>query len=80
MTWLPVQCATAHLSFNQDPDQRSRWLSRYAEFAVSPGVDSERARAGAAAIAERLDILSPEKDEELMLAAGFASVAVFYLV
>lgn len=68
-----------HLSFDQDPEERSRWLSRYAEFAMSSGVDPDKARAGAAAMGERLEILSPERDEELMLEAGFARVQLFHV-
>ncbi len=67
-----------HLSFAQAQGQRSLWLSRYAAFAVSSGVDIEKARAAAAAIDERLCILAPEQDEALLREAGFSSVAVFY--
>jgi tRNA (cmo5U34)-methyltransferase len=68
-----------HLSFAQAQGQRSLWLTRYAAFAASSGVDIEKARAAAAAIDERLCILAPEQDEALLREAGFASVAVFYV-
>lgn len=67
-----------HFSFDQSEDNRSRWLSRYAAFAISSGVDPEKARAAAAKIDEQLTILSPEEDERLLREAGFADVAVFY--
>ncbi len=67
-----------HLSFDQDPEQRRCWLARYAAFATSSGVEAARAQAGAAAVAERLEILSPSQDEELMFKAGFKSVSLFY--
>lgn len=67
-----------HLSFDQDPEQRRRWLARYAAFATSSGVEAAKARAGAAAVGERLEILAPPQDEDLMLKAGFKSVSLFY--
>jgi len=68
-----------HFSFAQEQGQRSLWLSRYAAFATSSGVDAEKARAAAAAIDERLCILAPDQDEALMREAGFSSVEVFYV-
>ena len=67
-----------HLSFDQEPELRNAWLSRYAAFATSSGVDPAKAQAGARAIGERLEILSPMQDEELMRKAGFKSVSLFY--
>jgi tRNA (cmo5U34)-methyltransferase len=69
----------AHLSFPQGADDRDLWLSRYVNFAVSSGIprsDAERARS---AISAQLPILAPEEDEELLHAAGFRSVALFYV-
>ena len=68
-----------HFSFAQAQGQRSLWLSRYAAFAVSSGVDAEKARAAADAIDERLCILAPEQDEALLRQAGFAGMDVFYV-
>lgn len=68
-----------HLSFAQEHGQRSLWLSRYAAFAASSGVEPEKARAAAAAIDERLCILAPQQDEALLRDAGFASAEVFYV-
>lgn len=68
-----------HLSFGQTSAERSLWLSRYAAFAISSGVDPEKARAAAATIGEQLPVLTPEQDEELMREAGFADINVFYV-
>jgi tRNA (cmo5U34)-methyltransferase len=68
-----------HLSFRQKGAERSLWLSRYAAFAISSGVDPERARAGAATIDAQLPILTPEQDEEIIREAGFADMSVFYV-
>lgn len=68
-----------HYSIPEDRAERDLWLSRCAAFAVSSGVDPEQARAAAAAIAEQLPILSPEKDQELMARAGFSKIDTFYM-
>lgn len=67
-----------HLSFDQESELRRVWLSRYAAFAASSGVDPAKAQAGARAVGERLEILSPIQDEELMRKAGFKSISLFY--
>lgn len=54
------------------------WLSRYAGFAASSGVDPQKARNAANAISQNLPILSPEQDEALLRDAGFTDVALFY--
>ena len=68
-----------HLSFAQAQGQRALWLSRYAAFAASSGVDAGKAHAAAAAIDERLCLLAPEQDEALLREAGFSGIAVFYV-
>jgi tRNA (cmo5U34)-methyltransferase len=68
-----------HLSCGQNDAGRSLWLSRYAAFAISSGVDQEKARAAAVAIEAKLSILTPERDEELLREAGFTDVNVFYV-
>ena len=68
-----------HISFDQQGGARDVWLSRYAGFAISNGVDPEKARTAASTIHEQLPILSPEQDEALMREAGFADVDVFYV-
>ncbi len=66
------------LSFEQSEPARSRWLERYVAFAVSSGVDPEKAKAAAATIGAQVPVLSPSRDEELMRGAGFSDVEVFY--
>ncbi|QPN32393.1 hypothetical protein E4O93_02675 [Diaphorobacter sp. DS2] len=66
-----------HLSFDQEPELRNAWLSRYAAFTTSSGVDPAKAQL-VRAIGERLEILSPMQDEELMRKAGFKRVSLFY--
>lgn len=68
-----------HYSIPEDRAERDLWLSRCAAFAVSSGVEPEQARAAAAAIAEQLPILSPEKDQDLMARAGFSKIDTFYM-
>ena len=67
-----------HLSFDQSSEKRDTWLDRYVAFAVSSGVDAEKARMAAATIGAQVPVLSPAEDEELMRAAGFHDVEVFY--
>lgn len=66
----------AHFSFPQD--ERDLWLSRYAAFASSSGIDPAQARKAGATIGERLPILAPEEDERLLRDAGFSGVSLFY--
>lgn len=68
--------AVAHFSFPQD--ERDLWLSRYAAFASSSGIDPAQARKAGATIGERLPILAPEEDERLLRDAGFSGVSLFY--
>lgn len=68
----------AHLSFPQAPQERAIWLSRYAAFIASSGVDPARAQAGAEIVGSRLPILSPDNDEAMLREAGFSDVQLFY--
>ncbi len=71
--------AMAHFSFPQAPGERDLWLSRYAAFAISSGVDAEDARNAASAIGERLPLLAPDEEEALLLQAGLTDVSLFYV-
>ena len=64
----------AHSSFPQGSQERVVWLSRYAEFAVTSGVDSTMAENARASVAASLDILSPEEDEDVLRQAGFTEI------
>jgi tRNA (cmo5U34)-methyltransferase len=68
--------AVAHFSFPQS--ERDLWLSRYADFAMSSGVEPSQAANARSAIGDRLPILSPEDDERLLRDAGFGGVSLFY--
>lgn len=68
----------AHHSFPQAPDDKARWLKRYAAFAVDSGVPAADAERAIAAISEKLPVLSPEADQTLMTEAGFEGVELFY--
>lgn len=68
----------AHLSFSEVASERQIWLNRYTAFAVSSGVEPSKAEAAAKAVGERLSIVSPQRDEEMLREAGFSDVACFY--
>lgn len=69
----------AHMSFPQGERERPQWLSRYAAFAVSSGLDPDKARSAALAIDKNLNILAPEQDEAMLREAGFSEVSLFYV-
>jgi tRNA (cmo5U34)-methyltransferase len=68
----------AHLSMPQDESERALWLSRYAAFVVSSGIDPAKAENARAAIDTQLTILTPEQDEAILREAGFSNVSLFY--
>ena len=68
----------AHLSVPEVESERQVWLNRYAAFAVSSGIEPSKAEAAAKAVNERLSIVSPQRDEEMLREAGFSDVACFY--
>ncbi|MBX3500625.1 MAG: methyltransferase domain-containing protein [Alphaproteobacteria bacterium] len=68
----------AHGSFPQGPSERSRWLSRYAAFAVASGVEIEQAEKFRKAVETSVHMYSPEQDEAILRAAGFVDVSLFY--
>ncbi len=68
----------AHSSFPQDGEERSRWLSRYAAFAVASGAEPSMAENARASVAASLGVLSPEEDEDVLRQAGFMDVTPFY--
>ncbi|OWP50850.1 class I SAM-dependent methyltransferase [Pseudomonas nitroreducens] len=70
---------TAHLCVPQGVGGRARWLSRYAEFAVSAGMEPANAQQARSAVDAHLNILTPEQDEALLWEAGFSSIEAFYV-
>lgn len=59
-------------------EARLQWLDRFAAFAADNGVDMGGAMGGARALGERLPILPPEAEIELLQAAGFTDPQLFY--
>lgn len=57
---------------------RGLWLDRFAAFAADSGVVLDLARGGARAIGERLPILSPDAEVDLLRSAGFNDPELFY--
>ncbi|MBL1437458.1 MAG: class I SAM-dependent methyltransferase [Rhodobacteraceae bacterium] len=68
----------AHHSFPQAKEEKSKWLARYAAFAISNGVPAKNAEKAANAIGNQLPALSPKQDEALLRRAGFSNVSLFY--
>lgn len=68
----------AHSSFPQDDPARTRWLARYAAYAVAAGADPEQAEQARAAVAASLALLAPEDDESCLRDAGFSGIEQFY--
>jgi tRNA (cmo5U34)-methyltransferase len=68
----------AHHSFPQTEPEKTRWLERYAAFAIASGIPAENATKAAAAIHSRLPILAPEQDAAMLEEAGFSRVELFY--
>jgi tRNA (cmo5U34)-methyltransferase len=66
----------AHFSIPRG--DKALWLSRYAAFAASSGVERDKADGAAAAIATQLPLLAPEQDEAILRDAGFSDVSLFY--
>ncbi|MFN3727700.1 MAG: class I SAM-dependent methyltransferase [Allosphingosinicella sp.] len=67
-----------HSSFPQDEPARTRWLSRYAAYAVASGADPEQTEQARAAVSASLALLTPREDEECLALAGFQAVELFY--
>lgn len=67
----------AHHSPPEGP-ARDLWLNRFAAFAADNGVELEAARGGARALGDRLPLLSPEAEVDLLQAAGFTDPQLFY--
>ncbi|GHH57809.1 methyltransferase [[Pseudomonas] boreopolis] len=68
----------AHHSFPQSGPDKTRWLERYAAFAVASGIPASNASAAIEAMGARLPLLSPEQEVALLQQAGFRDVELFY--
>jgi tRNA (cmo5U34)-methyltransferase len=68
----------AHSSFPQDEPARTRWLGRYAAYAVASGADPAQTEQARAAVSASLALLTPQQDEECLHLAGFRDIEMFY--
>ncbi len=68
----------AHHSFPQAAGQQDLWLRRNAAWLISGGMPKAQALAGMTTMKERLPVLTPGEDAELLNAAGFLDVQLFY--
>lgn len=67
----------AHHSIPDAPE-RNLWLDRLQTFAQTNGVSFDGANGGARVLGERLPIVSPEAEVDLLGAAGFSEPRLFY--
>ncbi|MGV3634749.1 MAG: class I SAM-dependent methyltransferase [Pseudorhodoplanes sp.] len=68
----------AHSSFPQNQGERTRWLKRYAAFALGSGADPAQTEKMRAAVEAHLNLYDPEQDETILREAGFSDVSLFY--
>ena len=64
-----------HAAPSPDP---VRWMTRSVAFGDRTGLDWDKAAATAKVMTERLPLLSPFEGEDVLRAAGFSDVAMFY--
>lgn len=67
-----------HHSFPRAEGADDLWLRRNAAWLMAGGVPEPQATAGIATMKERLPVLAPDADAELLRAAGFSDVQLFY--
>ena len=67
-----------HASFPQAEPARTRWLARYAAFAVASGVDPAQAEQARAAVSATLPAMEPADDQACLRDAGFTGIEQFY--
>lgn len=68
----------AHASFPQNEPARSRWLARYAAYALASGADPTEVEQAHTAVGNSLTLLTPEEDEACLHEAGFGKIERFY--
>jgi len=68
----------AHASFAQDEPARSRWLDRYAAYAIASGAAADEVAQARHAVGASLALLTPEEDEACLAEAGFGVIEPFY--
>lgn len=68
----------AHHSFSSDGPDPDQWLRRNAAYGIASGVPVTQAEGSIEAIRERLPVLSPQQDADLLGEAGFVDIQLFY--
>ncbi|RYY80510.1 MAG: class I SAM-dependent methyltransferase [Moraxellaceae bacterium] len=68
----------AHHSFSTEGSEPDKWLKRNAAYAIMSGMPKDLAQQNIPAIRERLPVLSPQQDVELLEKAGFVDIELFY--
>lgn len=68
----------AHHSFSLHDATGDRWLARNAAFAATSGVPMAQAQGSITAIKDRLPVLAPQQNVDLLRDAGFTDVDLFY--
>ncbi|MEN3161616.1 hypothetical protein WI697_06230 [Tistrella mobilis] len=68
----------AHSSFPQGAAERDLWLSRYAAYAVSMGVDVEQTNGAREAVRRSLMTFDPATDTAILEEGGFRDVSLFF--
>ncbi|MFJ6023070.1 class I SAM-dependent methyltransferase [Brevundimonas sp. NPDC092305] len=58
--------------------ERNLWLDRLEAFANTNGISFDKTKGGARTLGERLPILSPKAESDLLRAAGFVDPQLFY--
>lgn len=72
-----AQFVVAHHSAPEGP-ARDLWFDRFGAFAASNGVTFDPLTGGARIVGDRLPVLSPEVEVDLLRAAGFTDPQLFY--
>lgn len=68
----------AHHSFSSEGPDPDKWLRRNAAYGIASGVPTAQAESTIAALRERLPVLSPQQDVDLLREAGFVNIEMFY--
>jgi len=68
----------ADISIPKTKPERSFWTSRHDGYGAPDRMTAAQRESARQAIGTRLTILSPEEEEEMLRAAGFSDVSLFY--
>jgi tRNA (cmo5U34)-methyltransferase len=68
----------AHHSFSREGPDQDKWLKRNAAYGIASGVPAAQAESSIAAIRERLPVLAPQEEVDLLGEAGFVDIELFY--